>query len=55
MDPKQRAEFDQNMALMLDFVPTAWWQLYVRLIAEGFTESQAMDLVKTYVTATSKG
>ena len=51
IDDKKRAELDQGLALMLDFFPVQWRQLYLRLIEEGFQETQALELVKTYIKA----
>jgi hypothetical protein len=55
MDPKAKAELDQSLALMRDILPTQWRALYVRLVEEGFREDQALDLLKTFITATSSG
>ena len=51
IDAKKKAELDQQMALMLDFLPTQWRLLFLRLIQEGFTETQALDLLKSYIKA----
>jgi len=51
IDAKKRAELDQGMALMLDYFPAQWRQLYLRLMEEGFQELQALELVKTYIKA----
>lgn len=51
IDDKKRAELDQSLSLMLDFLPVQWRQLYLRLIAEGFQETQALELVKIYIKA----
>ena len=51
LDAKKRAALDQGLALMLDFFPVQWRQLYLRLIEEGFQEPQALELVKTYIKA----
>lgn len=51
IDDQKRAELDQGLALMLDFFPTQWRQLYLRLIEEGFQETQSLELVKTYIKA----
>lgn len=51
MTPEQRAAIDQSTAVFNDYMPTMWRQLYLRLVEEGFTEPQAFELLKTYVTA----
>jgi len=49
MDPKQRAEMDQSLALMIDYYPTQWRQLYQRMLDEGFTKAEALEILKTYI------
>jgi hypothetical protein len=51
IDAKKRAELDQSLALMLEFYPIQWRQMYLRLVEEGFNETQALELVKTYIKA----
>jgi hypothetical protein len=54
MDPAKVAALDQGMAVLIEYLPTMWRRLYVRLIEEGFKEAEAMELVKTYIFATCK-
>jgi len=49
IDDKMRADFDQGIAAMMELWPPMWRQLFDRLKEEGFTEQQAMDLLKTYI------
>lgn len=49
---KRRAEMDQLIALMVDSYPPQWRQLYLALLKEGFSEGEAIELLKTYITAT---
>jgi hypothetical protein len=52
LDAKQRAEFDQSVAQFAELFPAVCWQAFERLKVEGFSEVQAMEIVKTYVLAT---
>lgn len=51
LDDKKRLEFDQQIAVFVEFMPITWRQLYVRLNEEGFTERQSLELVKAYIMA----
>lgn len=42
-------EIDQSIAAMRNLFPRAWRQMYLGAVDAGFTEAQAMDLVKTYI------
>lgn len=53
MTPKEIAEYDQNAKLVLDVIPSFWKQMYVSLIKEGFSETQSMEILKTYITASA--
>lgn len=52
MTPKEKADMDQGMALMVDTLPALWRRMYVNLLSEGFGAAEAMDLLKTFITAT---
>lgn len=54
LDDKKRAELDQAIQAVSEFLPPMWRRLYVELVAAKFTELQALELVKTYIMATSK-
>lgn len=47
---EKQAEFERNMATLGDMLPGHWRRIYENLKTEGFTESQAMDLLKAYIT-----
>lgn len=47
--PKEKAEMDQSMALVADMLPLIWHNLFVNLCKQGFSELQALDLIKTYI------
>jgi len=49
LDGSKRAQLDQDMAAIIDVFPPLWRGLFVQLCKEGFTESQAMELVKAYI------
>ena len=45
----KRHDIDQTAALIRDTIPPLWYGLYSRLQEEGFTEQQAMELLKIYI------
>lgn len=49
--PEDLAKYDQSFALVADMLPAFWWRLYKSLVAQGFAEAQALDLLKTYIMA----
>jgi len=54
LDPQIQAEFDQSAKLLGDNLPPLWKKLFDGCIKEGFTEIQAMELVKTYIMSLSR-
>ncbi len=40
---------EQGMAFIGNSLPPLWRRIYVNCISEGFSESQAMELLKVYV------
>lgn len=54
MTPEQKARMDQATAVFNDYMPTQWRQLYLRLVEEGFSEQQAFELLKTYITTSCR-
>jgi hypothetical protein len=46
---KEQAKADQDLAGAMDFLPAAWWRLFVNLKREGFSESQAMELLMMFI------
>ena len=46
------AEMDQASAFVTDNFPKLWYGLFARCIKEGFSEPQALELVKSYIEAT---
>lgn len=52
MTPEEIAKLDQSMKLIVDTFPPMWRSMYKSCIQEGFTESQAMDILKTYISTT---
>ena len=49
-DIEKHAKFEQDMAKLGDILPGHWRRIYENLKTEGFTESQAMELLKAYIT-----
>ncbi len=52
MTPAQQAKVDQAIAEFAEFMPSVCWQMYSGLLAQGFSDAQSLELVKTYVLAT---
>jgi hypothetical protein len=46
IDPAKRAELDQAQAALAEYLPSLWNDACIR---EGFSEEQALVLVKTYI------
>ncbi len=55
MDDKERAELDQQTALVADLLVPLWRRLYINCIKEEFTELESMELVKTYIMSQGSG
>ncbi len=51
MKPIDIAELDQVTKLMGESFPPLWWNMFSNCKKEGFTEPQAMELVKTFITS----
>ena len=49
LDDKTRAAIDQAKAGAEEIFPPLWYGLYRRCVEEGFTEDQAIRLVKAYI------
>ena len=49
---KALAEMDQASAFVTDNFPKLWYGLFTRCKEEGFSEPQALELVKSYIEAT---
>lgn len=53
IDPKKSANIDQATSFMTEVLPSLWRRLYLRLIEEGFNESDSLTLLKVYIKASS--
>jgi hypothetical protein len=53
LDDKERAEFDQAQATLVETFPPLWRGLYRNCMEVGFSEEEAMELVKTYILSCS--
>lgn len=49
IDPEKQVEIEQGMAFVIEHWPPLWKRLLERCIEEGFNETQAFELVKTYI------
>ena len=45
----QIAEIEQSAAAMNERLVPIWYSMYKALVKEGFTEGQALDLLKTWI------
>lgn len=54
LDPKLRVELDQGRALISETVPPLCRSLYLGFIDQGFTEAEAMELIKAYIASMGK-
>jgi hypothetical protein len=55
MDSKKTSDFDQLAAMVGDVFPGLWFRLYSNLIASGFDEAKAFELLKVYVHGVAGG
>ena len=46
---REKQQFDQSSAELADMFPPQWWRLYSNLQKEGFTPSEALELVKMWI------
>lgn len=53
MTPEEISKFDQNLATLAEFFPRCAWSLFQGFKAQGFSESQAMELVNTWLLSVS--
>lgn len=50
---QELSKLDQSMQTLVTHFPPLWRQLYLRLVDEGFTEAQAIELLKAYIHSTN--
>lgn len=55
MNDNNRHDLDQKSALMGDLFPGLWKRIYDNLLVEGFTELQAMELLKAFIVGQAGG
>ena len=49
LSDEMRAQVEQELMFMKEILPKAWWGLYEGCVKEGFSEVQALELVKAYI------
>jgi len=49
LNAKQRAMMDQSIAALSEMLPDLWWGLFQGCVEKGFSEEQAIELIKQYV------
>lgn len=42
-------DLDESTTLMASIMPTLWWNLKVNLVKDGFSEEEAMSLLRCYI------
>ena len=50
LDDDKRAQWDQNQSTITEVIPPLLRSFYVKLINEGFSETDAFKLTDTYLT-----
>jgi hypothetical protein len=55
MDNDTTRNFDQASAFVADSFPPMWRRMYNNLIAEGFTDFEALGILKTYIISQGTG
>jgi hypothetical protein len=48
-------QLEQSLAAVAENFPPTWRRMYLNLIAEGFSEEQAMELMRAYVHGLGNG
>jgi hypothetical protein len=43
------SKLDQNLARLADTFPPHWYRLYAGCVEAGFTDEQAMEILKVYI------
>lgn len=51
--PRDIARLDQAQTALADLFPPFWRNLFVKCVAEGFSETDALKLVQTYILSQS--
>ena len=46
---ESQRQFDEAMTALIDIHPRMWRSMYLRLVEEGFNESQSLELVKVFI------
>ena len=54
LEGKDRCELEQSMALLSEVLPRCWRGLYDGMIEQGFTEDQAMKILRSCVYGQSR-
>lgn len=54
IDPGESAKMDQALAAVTEWYLPLWHGLYVRLMKQGFSETQSLGLVKAYISASCR-
>lgn len=52
---KRQQRLEQSSAMIAENMPPFWRRLYLNCKSEGFTEQQAMSILRTYIRALFAG
>lgn len=52
MNPRDRARLDQDTAKIAEVLSALWMGIFRSLVDRGFSERQAMSLLRTYIKTT---
>lgn len=54
LNPEEIAKNDQQLAALVEMLPTVIWRLFEGFKQQGFTEHQALHLVSSYLQGLAK-
>lgn len=54
MTPEDVAKADQASKALADLLPSLWRGIYKGCVNQGFSESESLELLKIYITATAR-
>jgi hypothetical protein len=53
LNEREQSDVDQSLAMLADTLPPAVYRFYRNSITEGFTDEQALELAKIFLTGLS--
>lgn len=52
IDPKMISDMEQAQEAIVELLPSLWRKMHIKMIKEGFTEEQSIELLKEYIYTT---